>query len=339
MLLLACLSLATSQFGSTGAWQSGILYLTYTTSALLGATYIVKQLGSRDSLLLGMGLYCLYVACFWIATIVVEEEQQVLAAYVGAAIGGVGAGFLWTAQGAYFTQAAEEHSRLLQQPLATSTASLAGIFAFLYLAEEVGLRLLSTVVLQFEIASWGVIFAVYTLVTVLSTAAMLLVHKYPTTDADENEDSENEESASNKVWYKVTAAWQVLRNDPKMKYMIGLNAVFGFTGAFLNSYVNGEVIPIALNDPDAKYVGLLSSWVSGVAAGMSLLFGRIAPTIGKGKVLILGALCFMGVVMPFLLVPDISNDQFWGWSVLWVIYTLHGTGRYVQQRKFIAVQF
>lgn len=270
--------------------------------------------------MVGMGLYCLYVACFWIATI--SEAQRILAAYTGAAIGGIGAGFLWTAQGAYFGQAAEEHSRFAQQPLSVSTASLAGIFAFLYLAEEVVLRLLSTVLLQFEIASWGVIFAVYTLVSVVSAAAMLLVYKYPPTDTD---DGSND--SADRVWYKVTAAWQVLRNDPKMKYMIGLNAVFGFTGAFLNSYVNGEVVPVALRDPNAKYVGLLSSWVSGVAAGMSLLFGKIAPTIGKGPVLILGAFCFFGVVIPFLLVPDISNERVWGWSLLWVVYTLHGTGR------------
>ena len=62
--------------------------------------------------------------------------------------------------------------------------------------------------------------------------------------------------------------------------MIGLNAVFGFTAAFLNSYINGQVVPVALNDPDSKYIGLLSSVVPMVAAAMSLFFGRISPIIG-----------------------------------------------------------
>ena len=56
--VVACLGLATARLGSVGAWQSGLLYLTYTGSALFGATYLVKRLGSRNSLALGMTLYC-----------------------------------------------------------------------------------------------------------------------------------------------------------------------------------------------------------------------------------------------------------------------------------------
>jgi MFS family permease len=260
-----------------------------------------------------------------------QEGHQILAAYTGAAIGGVGAGFLWTAQGAYFGRAAEDHARLTQQALSESTASLAGIFAFLYLAEEVILRLLSTLLIQFGGFSWDVIFAVYTLVTIVSAVAMVLVDNYPADNemsgggGDGNANTTT--TTTNTVWYKVTAAAQLLRKDPKMKYMIGLNAVFGLTGAFLNSYVNGEVVPVALKDPNSKYVGVLSSWVSGVAAVMSLLFGRVAPRTGKGPVLVLGALCFFGVVLPFIIFPDVSNAQHWGWPLLILIFTLHGTGR------------
>jgi hypothetical protein len=55
---------------------------------------------------------------------------------------------LWTAQGAYFGRASEEYARLLRQPISVSTASLAGSFAFVYLAEEVIGRLLSTFLLE-----------------------------------------------------------------------------------------------------------------------------------------------------------------------------------------------
>jgi hypothetical protein len=34
------------------------------------------------------------------------------------------------------------------------------------------------------------------------------------------------------AWYKLIPARQLPRNDTKMKYMIGMNAVFGFTAAF-----------------------------------------------------------------------------------------------------------
>jgi hypothetical protein len=324
--VVSCLGLASARLGSVGAWQSGILYITYTGSALLGATYIVKRSGARDSMLWGMALYCIYVGCFWVATLFhTNLDAQRLVAYCGAAIGGIGAGFLWTAQGAYFGQSADDHATRLHQPVSTSTASLAGIFAFCYLSEEVALRLLSTTLLELGVASWGTIFAIYTTITILSTAAMPLVHNYHKPEPSEvgaNTGTRNE--TYNDVFNKVTAAIQLLIRDPKMKYMIGLNAVFGFTAAFLNSYVNGQVVPIALNDPNSKYIGILSSWVSGVAAGMSLLFGRVSPIIGKGPILILGSICFFGVVLPFVIQPDISH---YGWTILIVIYTLHGTGR------------
>lgn len=317
-VLKACLALASSRLGAIGAWQSGILYLFYTASAILGATWIVKRAGARNAMWLGMGLYCVYVGCFWVATRQDALEDQRIAAYVGAAIGGVGAGFLWTAQGAYFSQAAEEHAGHLQQEVTASTASFAGIFAFFYLAEEVLLRSLSTVLVG--VLSWEAIFGMYTLVTLLSTLAMPLVRNYPRNNDELDASGDSTES----IFYKVTAAGQLLWKDPKMKYMIGLNAVFGFTAAFLNSYVNGQVVPLALDDPDSRYIGALTSWVSAVAAGMSLLFGRLAPHIGKGVILTIGALCFLGVVAPFLVQPDAS---YYGWASLIFVYTCHGIGR------------
>ena len=310
----ACLALATARLGSTGAWQSGILYLTYTASALLGATYIVKQAGARNALWFGMTLYCAYVACFWVATTIMEEEGQRIAAWTGAGIGGIGAGFLWTAQGAYFAQSAQAHAQYQGQEVSVSTSYLAGIFAFFYLAEEVVLRILSTI-LAGRGWSWESIFGLYTVVTVLSTAAMPLVYNFP------NEDDETDSSAAD-IFNKVTAAVQLLWKDPKMKHMVGLNAVFGFASAFLNSYVNGQVLPVAL---DEKYIGVLSAWVSGVAAIMSLVFGKVtASSIGKGPVLVIGACCFFGVVFPFVLQPNASA---YGWGPLGSVYTLHGVGR------------
>jgi MFS family permease len=311
--VVACLSLATARLGSVGAWQSGMLYLTYTGSAIFGATYFVKKLGARDALVAGMSFYCVYVACFWLA--VVWHEIEGPAALTGAAIGGVGAGFLWTAQGVYFSRAAEEHANQLGQPVTDSTAYLAGIFAFIYLAAEVGLRAMSSVLLELGGFQWSSIFGIYSLVTVVSTALMGFVHNYADLPSVGQEVS---------AWYKLTAAWQLLRNDTKMKYMIGMNAVFGFTAAFLNSYVNGEVVRVVLHDDDSKYIGLLTAWLSGVAAIMSLVFGRVTKTIGKGPILIFGALCFFAVVLPFLVVPNVER---WGWFPLVVVYALHGTGR------------
>jgi len=326
----ACLSLATSRLGSTtGAWQSGILYLTYTLSSIVGATWIVKKFGSRDGLILGMALYCTYVGCFWLATHFNQDndlELEMLVIYVGAAVGGIGAGLLWTSQGSYFSKAAEDHAGLLQQPLYVSTSCFAGIFGFLYLFEEAMLRLLSTVVKNYFPREY--IFAFYTTIAVTATLAMPLVVRYPMGDYED--DDENNDPTRSTIFYQVTAAIQLLWRDPKMKYMIGLNSVFGFTSAYLNSYVNGEVIPVALHDPNGKLVGTFSAWSSATAAIMSMAFARIGSRTspyrwgGNGTFLIFGTICFVIVVSPFIIQPVASE---YSWTILVMIYTSHGFGR------------
>lgn len=342
--VVSCLALASSRLGTTGAWQSGILMITYAASSLLGATYAVKTLGARNALILGMGCYCFYVGCFYVATAIGEDhpDAQATAAYVGAALGGIGAGFLWTAQGTYFGLASQEYASQMMVSVETSNAKLAGYFAFWYLSEEVVMRLLSSFLLELEIATWGTIFGIYTLITIGSTLAMPCVDNYPTTEEGDGHDHNHindsttannpnnySNTTTNNAFRKATVAAKLLRDDPKMKYMIGLNAVFGFTAAFLNSYVNGQVLPMALDDSDSKYVGILTSTVAIVAAVMSLVFGRIGGQQANngnnnGIILIVGALCFGGVVLPFLVQPDSSH---YGWISLMGVYALHGTGR------------
>jgi len=393
--VVSCLALASARLGTIGAWQSGLLMFSYASSALLGATYAVKTLGARNSLTLGMLLYCAYVACFWVAGHLEDGDMQAhsnshshshlraAVAYTGALVGGIGAGFLWTAQGTYFGLASQDHAARNHGVVEDSTAKLAGYFASLYLLEELVLRLLSSALLEWEVASWGTIFGIYTLVAVLSTAALpCCVYDYPSTDdesnsresnsresnshnsnsnnsnsnnSNSNSNSNNSNSNSNStgvvdsknsVFYKATVAFYVLLEDPKMKYMIGLNAVFGFVSAFLNSYVNGQVVPVALDDPDSKYIGVLNSMVSAVAASASLFFGKLTSnkngndngngngnnhTIGFGgiigtkeAILCFGALCFGGVVLPFVVQPDAGA---YGWTTLIVVYALHGLGR------------
>jgi hypothetical protein len=156
--VVSCMALATSRLGSIGAWQSAIVFIAYSASSVLGATYTVKKLGARNALTLGMGSYCSYVVCFYLATVLEDETAIRTAAYLGATIGGAGAGCLWTAQGTYFGLAAAAHSSYLQRPIEEATAKLAGYFASVYLMMELLMRLLSSFLLEFDLASWGTIF-------------------------------------------------------------------------------------------------------------------------------------------------------------------------------------
>ena len=73
---VSVLGLSNARLGSVGVWQSDVLYGSYTASALYGASYFVKQYGSRNGLVLGMGMSASYVTSFFFATIIVEHNES-----------------------------------------------------------------------------------------------------------------------------------------------------------------------------------------------------------------------------------------------------------------------
>ena len=75
---VSVLGLSNARLGSIGVWQSGILYGSYTASAFYGASYFVKKLGSRNGLVLGMGMSASYVTSFFLATIIAEHNESLI---------------------------------------------------------------------------------------------------------------------------------------------------------------------------------------------------------------------------------------------------------------------
>jgi Ion channel regulatory protein UNC-93 len=302
-------------------------------SGLFGSTAIVKELKPRNALVAGMALYCGYVAAFWIATRFPAVQNW--AAALGALTGGVGAGFLWTAQGAYFAAASNRMKAMASTSMVANndrddvppeeprdvsivddpSGQLAGIFAFIYLFSEVLLRSLSSLLLH--VMSWTGIFAFYSTVAVVSTLGMATF-----VDAVENQthsSSSNDDQDQQSLWFKATAAYRLLRNDPKMKYLIPTTALFGWASAFLSSYVNGEVVHMVLHQDNS--IGWLTAWVSCAAALASLCYGRI-PAGHKEAILAFGALCFAAIALIFVITPRLQSI-----STLILVYTLHGLGR------------
>jgi hypothetical protein len=89
--------------------------------------HVVKKLGARNSIILAMMLYCIYVGCFIVATSI--EFLAAPTAILGASVGGVGGGYLWTAQGVYILQAAEQYVKQTGKECSKATSYMAGIFA------------------------------------------------------------------------------------------------------------------------------------------------------------------------------------------------------------------
>ena len=319
--IVSCVSLATARLGSIGALEAGIMYLFYTLSALLGASYVVRRIGSRNAMIFGMSFYCIYIACF-AATIAPPEVQHAATstraapdlrsvALVGSAFGGIGVGILWVGQGAYFVQAATSHAAVMSQDVTVSTPYLAGIFGFVLLSFEALLRALSSVLIFF--LSWRAIFGIYSAISIVTTIVMsLAVVSYP-----DQEDSKLHSS----VFNKLTGALQLLATDRKMKHMIGVNLLFGFGGAFMNSYINGQVVPSALADFDSHFIGVLTSWTALVAGLLSL---ATAMSSRKGPVMMAGVACFFFIAFSFLVQPEASLWNIYG---LVTIFTLQGIGR------------
>jgi len=311
--MVSCLAFTTLELGATGAWQLVLLHLVYGASSLLGATFVVKQFGSRNSMMLGMSLYAVFVGCFWISLRSNSTTFVDVFAVLGAIVAGTGGAVVWTAQGRYFSQASHDYAFSMNIKTEDATSFLAGVFAFIYLVGEVVCKLLSWVLLQSRHGQWTTVFAVYTAVAVTSTVFMAAVHSYPSL----------QEEVHRSLFYKVTAAWQLLLLDSKMQYLIGLNAVFSFAYPFVNAYVNGEVVHRVIpQDWNAHDVGLFSAISSAVAALCSLTFGSVG--IGKGPILMGGSVSFASVALLFLAFPNLDH---WGWAMLSAVYCFQGVGR------------
>ena len=139
-----------------GAFQTGSLYVTYAASALLFATPLLDALGSRRALVYASATYCVYVASVPLAMVVRAPWGLYVISCVGGAVGGVAAGFLWAAQGAYFSASAQLYAAAVaadggsvapsaSPPAAAvegATSSLAAWFGAVFLACEVALKLL-----------------------------------------------------------------------------------------------------------------------------------------------------------------------------------------------------
>jgi len=375
--VVSCISLASARLGDIGTTQNSVLYLSYTFSALFGSTLVIKSIGAYNSIVIGMLIYCIYVLSYVVAAVVppasIVSSVSIIA---GGFIGGIGGGFLWTAQGTYFARISEEYAKLklhqstsiaseamsasgsgtetyrLQSEeksyIKDATALCAGIFASIYLLEEVVLRLFSSFVLEVLNWTWEGVFTGYASIAVLSTILMRLIvndvhteqkggqqqqlqvqneHDFNENDVDREESDLQSFTQPQKesTFYKATITFQMLLNDPKMKYMIPINAVFGLCSVFIITFVNGEVLRISLNDDKSVYIGVLSSITSATAGIMSIVFGIISSRgVPNGLILVIGCLSFFMVAFLFIIIPDLEQ---WNLVLLIFVYAFQGIGR------------
>merc|ERR1712166_85377 len=340
----ALLALATSNLGSDlGNLQNALLYCLYTITALCFAKIIVANTGYKNGIIAGLSVYVIYVASFIVADKVPSAKWP--AAVFGGTMGGIAAGFLWTAQGAYFARNAELYAVAVGITKGEATLKFAGWFALPYLGCEVLFKLMQSYIgLSTGPASahWAsgkdFIYVINAIFAVLAVFGCFFI--MPMEDEKKDEEEQTVQTVKD-PWHTIMvkqamAASIIFVTDPKMPVMMGMNVSFGIAAAYINSYTTGIVINFYLG---SGYGGYLSAITAAVAALLSFpltnlgmikqMFGgqdlsREQQNTFKKGAMVLGPMSFALVC----LLPLIFGYHRLGtWGGLVALYVLQGVGR------------
>jgi len=244
----------------------------------------------------------------------------------GGLFGGVGGGFLWTAQGSYFARVSSEYAAAsdvdeyerLTMTLEDASKELGGRFAAIYMTGELVMRLFSSIAITTLGWSWTTVFLGYTSIAMASAllTSTVVIHY-------ENE-MDNDSMRTSSIFREATSMVRLLGHNRKMKYFIPFFIVFALATSFITSFINGQVLPLALKDTNNSYIGLLGSTTTVTAAITSILFARLAQWIGNRPIMALGCVAFILTSLLFILMPSIAE---WGVGSLLLVYGLQGVGR------------
>jgi len=171
------LAFATAELGPEIGGDSGFsLYFCYTLSSLLIAKPCLTYTGPKYGVLIGLCCLFIYVTSFLFSILSPNIAFGVFV--TGSAIGGIGAGLLWTSQGQYYSLNAAAYATASSNDLSKVSVNFAAIFASIYLLLETFFQLLATAVFVYrndeaksssKVEQWKtMVFTFYTLSAFLS---------------------------------------------------------------------------------------------------------------------------------------------------------------------------
>lgn len=322
----ALIALASTSLGSSlGNISNGILYLTYTSTAAFGASGLTSWLGAKRTLIVGLAIYCVYVASYLVAYIFPAAKGVV---YVGAIFGGVAAGTIWPAQGIYFARCAELYADRVGVTREVANSRLGGYFASTYLAFEVALKLASSLLPSLVDRRDGtlVLFAVFTALAIAAVFGVATIDPF---------DTKKPSSSSRRVQdcgKSTTAALGLLASsDGLCACLIPFNFAFGFG----SSYVNGHFYSAVVAANIGKYaVGYVAAILVFSASLFSLAYGKVGQRSGgQAPVVAVGAVCFASFAAVNLYVPVNSLGH---WPTVACLAVLFGSARSTWEGAFKA---
>jgi len=316
-------------------------------------------LSAKTSLVGSLALYAVYVGSYLVASLVPSLAWPLV--LFGAAVGGVGAGVLWTAQGTYFKLNARLYAEALGESDEKASSFFSATFAALYLGLEVFLKLGGSLVALYTPGDSGrlLILAAYPTVAVAATLALaLLVADLQRPLGHEGRGRsepgrlsrgpkrDDDSFAAAGGGSKATAAVRLLLTNRKCLLLLPTNAAFGLASAFITAYVNGSVVsPVREGDDDAALLSeerhesrvlLYSSLAVTVAALLALPglgFHWLKQKAGTEMPMLVGAACFVGVAAMQLANPNPKDLR----QLLWLLYAVYGAGRSVWESNVKAL--
>jgi len=313
VMLLYATSLLPSGCGSYG---NGLFYITSVVSSLTLSLPAVMLLGRKGCLLTGLGLYSTYVGLFTLALLFRkngEEGCNNTSSYLfwlACLLAGSGAGLLWTAQGSFFgqTTALLSHQGGVQE----QSSSLAGTFAFIYLAGEFLLKAAYSAI-EAVVPSVG-----YTCLTAVLFAACLLAlgaafSLDPLSEDQTARKSEVFQTTADKIWETAS-----LMGSPLIWLLAPLNLAFGFGSAYLNGIFNEFIASIEVG---TDLLGAFGALTVLVAALSSQAYGDLGKRFGNGVAMVLGSLAMLAMAI-------FGSTRCIGWGYwIAVVYIVWGLGR------------
>lgn len=241
------MGLASANLGTdTGNLQTALLYTFYTLTGLLAAKPIVNFTGDKYGIVAGLALYVAYVASFIIADKVPEIKHWV--APVGGCVGGVAAGFLWTAQFSYFSRNVALYAEANREALledkpedvgneeedikryinGKAGSTFAAWFAIPFLGFEVLFKLIQSYIGSDAgpvSAGWSegkdFIYVINTIFAVVAAIGCCFIMDLS--------DGAAQKVSSVSTLDSIKAAGELFFSDPKMPMMMGMNICFGET--------------------------------------------------------------------------------------------------------------
>lgn len=296
-----------------GTISVSVLYFVFAASCI-GGPAVVDKLGPRWSLF--TAFLCLFAFC--LANLVAihfppsddaatnkhNNTIKYAALVPTAALVGIAASFLWTAQGSYLTTAAERYALASNKPSKSALGLFNGVFWGFFQLTQITGNLLEPVIHKLTDSNTDV-FLVYSVFGLIGALLILflptLAKEIPGSADPEAGDVDEDKEDDKPLMEKFREVWS-LWGDHRMQILIPVILLSGFEQGFMwNDFTTHYVKPVMWRYGHSTDLGYIMAIFGAADAGASLLMGKLSDVIGRIPVLTIGTACQATVIAMFII--------------------------------------